>query len=60
MSIYSEMVIWVPLPNLPNLKCRICGLVKKQLDKNDDIVIDSDASLATSTWYCPKGHTNKV
>lgn len=54
------MVIWFPLPNLPSLKCRVCGLVKKQLDINDDIIIDRDANLATGTWYCPKGHANKV
>lgn len=54
------MVIWFPLSNLPSLKCRVCGLVKKQLDINDDIIIDRDAYLATGTWYCPKGHANEV
>lgn len=53
-------MVWIPQPNLPSLKCRVCGLVKKQVDKDDDIIVSKDGSYAAGTWFCPNGHANKI
>ncbi|NWG36063.1 hypothetical protein [Nitrososphaera sp.] len=54
------MVIWRPQPDFPRLKCKVCGSVKKQADKNDDITIDKDGNFAAGVWFCPNGHANKI
>lgn len=54
------MVVWTPHPAFPDLRCRVCGVAKKQLDRNDDIVIDKGGNFAAGTWFCQNGHANKI
>jgi hypothetical protein len=54
------MVIGRPQPDFPKLECKVCGIVKKQADKNDDITLDKDDNYATGTWFCSNGHANRI
>jgi hypothetical protein len=47
-------------PNIPELRCGVCGVVKKQPGKNDDVIIDRDVNFAKGIWFCPNGHANKI
>jgi hypothetical protein len=58
--VYTKMVIWTPIPDVPKLRCNVCQIEKERFDKNDDIVISKDGNHFVGTWLCPHGHANKV
>jgi hypothetical protein len=54
----GKMVIPVLPPTASPLRCSVCGAVKKQFDRNDDMVVERDGYSARGTWYSPNGHAN--